>query len=130
MKFIAPAFMCGKKALFALLGVGAILQGVDGLFEYGEGLADISAAEMFFLLMVLVLEWRFIVRCRSSSSTLVSAINQLDILGGCALLGAVIAALKSDGEVSATWQALSVLVAIQNSTPKPESTCPATESPA
>lgn len=129
MKTLASVMRWGGKAFFALLGITAILWGVDLMFEYGEGLADLSAAEMLFLLVVGALEWRFVVRCQTTRSKLGSAISQLAVLGGLTLIGAVIAAFKGDSEPSVTWQALAVLLAIHNSTPKPLTISPATENP-
>lgn len=51
-------------------------------FEYGEGLADLSDAELSFLAIFSVFEWRYLKRTRARGRTIRSSIfRQLTYLG-------------------------------------------------
>ena len=52
------------KTLIWLLGIGLLIAQFSEIFEYGEGLADISWGEWGFMLVFALLLWRHRVYCR------------------------------------------------------------------
>lgn len=116
MKNIAR--LLGKSAL-ALLGLLTLAGAMIHIFEYGEGLADLSHTEMVFLFLLVGLEWRCLKRMRAERQSIASCIfTQFAYLGALALLGILLALIRQKGALSPTWTMLSILAAVQLATPK------------
>lgn len=108
----------GKSAL-AVLGLLTLAGAMISIFEYGEGLADLSHAEMAFLLLLVGLEWRCLKRTLAEQQSVVSCIfTQFAYLGALTLLGILLALIREKWSPSPVWAMLSILAAVQLAMPK------------
>lgn len=106
------------RLCLALLGLLTLVGGGMKMFEYGEGLADLSRVEIAFLLIWAGLEWRCLKRVKAARLTVLGClISQLAWIAGLDLSSAVYAALRGT-HASPVWQMVSVLAAVYLVTPK------------
>lgn len=112
------ALWLGKSAL-AMLGLLTLAGATISIFEYSEGLADLSHAEWAFLFLLVGLEWRCLKRTRAERQSITSCIiSQFAYLGALTILGTMFALIRQKGALSPLWAMLSILAAVQLATPK------------
>jgi hypothetical protein len=119
MERLLPKIIWGGKAVLTMVGILAIWRGLKLMFEYGEGLADLSTMETLCLVAAAGMEWRLVARSLVERRVLRSIVEQL-FRTGALTLGFVLFDWVHGKEILSVGQiAFTVLLAIHMATPKP-----------
>jgi hypothetical protein len=108
------------QVILTTLGVLSVIGLWNRIFEYGEGLADLSTVEIWFLFLVVLTERRCFIASGAAGIKATDLVwRQLSVFGPLAVIGMVVTSRMSAGWQSAAEMA-SMLLAILITSPAPQ----------